>query len=152
MASTPPVQPSLTFTIQNLSEVQEFPLTLSVTWNRHDTFAIPPEQIIVSVFSVPDGSGLGSFPLPKTGHYCPSADSCEYHTSIEDQDFPPGTFMLIAEDPLSGATSRQIISIPLHRELKSEFLKKSEREQVFMVISVAIAIFLIFVLVVMVRR
>ncbi len=65
MASTPPVQPSLLFTIRNQSAGQELPLTLSVTWNRYDTFAIPPEQIIVSVFSVPDGSRLGSFPHPK---------------------------------------------------------------------------------------
>ena len=60
--------------------------------------------------------------------------------------------MFIAEDPLSGATNRQIISIPLHREVKSEFLKKSEHEQVFTLTSVTIAIFLIFVLAVMGRR
>ena len=50
IASTPPVQPALTFTIQNLSGDQEFPLTLSLTGNRYDTFAIPPEHSIISVF------------------------------------------------------------------------------------------------------
>jgi hypothetical protein len=152
MASTPPVQPSLLFTIQNLPAEQELPLTLSVTWNRYDTFAIPPEQIIVSVFSVADGSRLGSFPLPKTGHICPSADSCAYHTSIDEEDFPPDTFMLIAEDPLSGATNRQMFSIPLHRQVNSEFLKKSEDEQVFTLTSVAIGVFLLVVLSVMVKQ
>jgi hypothetical protein len=151
MASTPPVQPSLLFTIQNLSAGQELPLTLLVTWNRYDSFAIPLEQIIVSVFSVPDGSRLGSFPLPKTGHFCPSSDSCVYQTSIDEGDFPPGTFMLIAEDPLSGATNRQMISIPIYHQVNSEFLKKSENEQVFMLTSVTIAIFLMFVLALMVK-
>jgi hypothetical protein len=96
--------------------------------------------------------GLDHSLSKKTGQFCPSADSCEYLTSIEGQDFPTGTFMLIAEDPLSGATSRQMISIPLHQDVKSQFLKISEREQVFMLTSAPIAIFLIFVLVVMVRR
>jgi hypothetical protein len=117
-----------------------------------DTLAILPEHIIVSVFSVPDGSKLGSFPIPKTGPVCLSADTCEYRTSIEGQDFPSGTFMLSAEDPLSGATNRQIISIPLHREVKSEFLKKYEHEQEFTLTSLTIGVFLLVVLAVMVRQ
>ena len=60
--------------------------------------------------------------------------------------------MLIAEDPFSGATNHQMISIPPHREVNSEFLKKSEHEQVFTLTSVTIAIFLIFVLAVVVRQ
>jgi hypothetical protein len=85
---------------------------------------LQPEQIIISVFSVANGSRLGSFSIPKTENVCPSADSCEYHTLIKGEDFPPGRFMLIAEDPLSRATNRQMISIPHHHQVNSEFLKK----------------------------
>ena len=152
IASTPPVQPSLVFDVSNQSADQDAPVTFSVTWNRYDIFALPPEQILVNVFFVPDGSHLGSFLIPKTGHVCPSADTCVYRTAIEGKDFPPGTFMLIAEDPLSGSTNRQMISIPLHSEVNSEFFKKSEHEQVFTLISVTIGLFLLFVLTVLVRR
>jgi hypothetical protein len=96
----------------------------------HDTFAIPPEQIIVSVFSVPDGSRPGSF-LSRKPNISAHQQIPVYRTPIEGEDFLPGTFMLNAEDPLSGATNRQMISTPPHREVKSEFLKKSEHEQVF---------------------
>jgi hypothetical protein len=152
IASTPPVQPSLLFDIPNQSTGQELPLTLSITWNRYDTFSIQPEEIIVSVFSVPDGSRIGSFPLPKSGYFCPSAETCIYSRSIEGEDIPYGTFMLIAEDPLSGATNRQMIFIPLHHQVNSEFLKKSENEQVFTLTSLAIGVFLLVVLAVMVRQ
>jgi hypothetical protein len=103
-------------------------------------------------FSVPDGLRLGSFFIPKTEHVSPSADSCVYHTSIEGEDFPSGTFMLIAEDPLSGATNRQMISLPIHHQVNSEFLKKSENEQVFTLTSLVIGSFLLVVLAVMVRQ
>jgi hypothetical protein len=109
-------------------------------------------RLLSVCFSVPDGLRLGSFFIPKTEHVSPSADSCVYHTSIDKEDFPPDTFMLIAEDPLSGATNRQMFSIPLHRQVNSEFLKKSEDEQVFTLTSVAIGVFLLVVLSVMVKQ
>jgi hypothetical protein len=64
-ASTLPAQPSLLFEISDPSPGQNTNLTLSVTWKGYVSFNKPPEQIIVGVFSVPDGSQLGSFPNPK---------------------------------------------------------------------------------------
>jgi hypothetical protein len=52
---------------------------------------------------------------------CKSENTCIYRTSIKVEDFPSGTFMLIAADPLSGATDRQMISIPLHSTGNIEF-------------------------------
>jgi hypothetical protein len=60
--------------------------------------------------------------------------------------------MLVAADPLSGATNRQMISIPLHSKGNSEFFKQFEYEQMFTLTSVTISIFLVFALAVMVRR
>jgi hypothetical protein len=152
MASTPPVQPSLLFEISNPSASQNATLTLSVTWNGYVSYNKPPVQIIVEVFSVPDGSRLGSFPIPKMEDAGTSENTCVYRTSIEVEEFPSGTFMLVAADPLSGATNRQMISIPLHSKGNSEFFKQFEHEQMFTLTSVTISIFLVFALAVMVRR
>ena len=152
MASTPPVQPSLLFEISNISPSQNATLTLSVTWNGYVSFNQPPEQIIVDVFSVPEGSRLGSFPIPKMEDICKSESTCVYRTSIEIEAFPSGTFMLIAEDPLSGANNRQMISIPLQSKGNSEFFKQFEHDQMFSVLSAMLGIFLVFVLVILVSE
>jgi hypothetical protein len=152
MASTPPVQPSLLFEISNPSPIQNATLTLSVTWNGYVSFNKPPEQIIVDVFSLPDGSRLGSFPIPKMEDVCKSENTCIYRTSIQVEDFPSGTFMMIAADPLSGATDRQMISIPLHSTGNIEFFKQFEHEQMFLLASVVLGAFLVFVLAILVRE
>jgi len=64
MASTPPVQPSLLLEIPNSSPAQNARLELSVSWNGYVSYNKPPEQIIVHVFFIPDGSRLGNvFPF-----------------------------------------------------------------------------------------
>jgi hypothetical protein len=74
----------------------------------------PRNKLLLKCFSVMDGSRLGSFTIPGTEDICKSEKTCEYRTSVEVEDFPAGSFMLIAADPLSGATNRQTISIPPH--------------------------------------
>jgi hypothetical protein len=151
-ASTLPVQPSLLFDIPNLSAGQNTTVTLSVTWNGYSPFNKPPEEIIVDVFSVPDGSQLGSVPLPKMVGGCTSENTCRYHTSVDLEDFPSGTLMLIAADPLSGSTNRQMIFIPLHDDGNSEFFKQSEHDQRFLLTSAMVGVFLVFVLAILVRK
>ncbi|MCK9590798.1 MAG: hypothetical protein M0Q91_02140 [Methanoregula sp.] len=152
MASTPPVQPSLLFDIPNPSPTQNAPLDLSVTWNGYVSYNKPPEQIIVFVFVVPDGSRLGSFPIPKSDDVCASESTCMYRTSLNAQDFPPGTFMLIATDPLSGASNRQVIAISPHRDGNSGFFKNYELGQMFLILSGVLGAFLIGVLAILVRK
>jgi len=151
-ASTLPVQPSLFFEIPNLSASHDANLTLSVTWNSYVSFNKPPEQIIVEVFSVPKGSRLGSFPIPKAGVECTSENTCLYRTSVEVRAFASGTFMLVAADPLSGATSRQMLSIPPHGKGNSEFFSRFEHDQMFSVITVLLGAFLVWVLAILVRE
>jgi hypothetical protein len=152
MASTPPVQPSLLFEISNTFASQNASLTFSATWKGYVSYNKPPEQIIVSVFFVKDGSPLGSFPLPRLDDACTSEDTCMYRTSVKVEDFPSGTFMLIATDPLSGATSRQMISIPPGSMGNIGFFKQGEHDQMFLLSSAILGIFLLFVLAVMVRE
>jgi hypothetical protein len=152
MASTLPVQPSLLIEISNPSAIQNATLMLSVTWNGYVPFNKPPEQIIVDVFSVPDGLGLGSFPIPKMEDVCKSESTCMYRTSVKVEDFPSGTFMLIATDPLSGATNRQMISILLHSKGNIEFFKQFEHDQMFLLTSAMLGAFLVFILAILVRE
>lgn len=74
-----------------------------------------------------------------------------YRTSVEVEAFPSGTFMLISADPLSGATNRQTISIPLQSDGKSEFFKQFEHDQRFLLTAAMLGVFLVFVLVILVR-
>jgi len=150
--STLPVQPSLLFEISNPSSDQNATLTFLITWNGYGSFNKPPEQIIVDVFSVPDGSRLGSFPIPKIEDVCMSENTCMYYTSIEVAAFPSGTFILIAEDPLSGANNRQMISIPLYSKGNIQFFRRFEHKQIFSVISVILGVFLVFFLAILVRE
>ena len=133
MASTPPVQPTLLFEIPDPSASQNASLMLSVTWNGYVSYNTPPEQIIVSVFFVPDDSRLGAFPIPRLDDVCTSENTCLYRTSVKVEDFPSGTLMLIATDPLSGASNRQMISIPLHSKGNSGFYTQGEHDQMFFV-------------------
>ena len=151
-ASTLPVQPSLLFEISNPSASQNATLTLSVTWNGYVSYNKPPEQIIVDVFSLPEGSRLGTFPIPRLEDAGKSENTCMYRMSVEVEDFPSGRFMLIATDPLSGATNRQMISIPLHSKGNSEFFKQFEHDQMFLVTSAMLGAFLVFVLAILVRE
>jgi hypothetical protein len=152
MASTPPVQPSLSFEVSNASPGQDACLTFLATWNGYVSYNILPEQIIVHVFFEPDGSRLGTFPLPRLDGVCTSEKTCMYQTSVKVEDFPSGTFMLIATDPLSGAMDRQMISIPLHSDGNSGFFTQGEHDQMFLLSSVILGAFLVFVLALLVRE
>lgn len=152
MASTPPVQPSLLFEISNPSASQNASLMLSVTWNGYVSYNKPPEQIIVYVFFEPDGSRLGTFPIPRVDDACTSENTCMYRTSIDVEDFPSGTFMLIATDPLSGAHNRQMISIPLHGNGNCGFFNQGEHDQMFLSASALLGTFLAGVLAILVRE
>ena len=151
-ASTLPVQPTLLFEIPVLSAGQGASLTLSVSWNGHGSFTRPPEHIIVEVFSVPDGSRLGSFPIPKVEDSCKSENTCMYRTSVEIRAFPMGTFILAASDPLSGVISRQMISIPPHTMENSEFFKQFDHDRMFSITSVLLGAVLVFVLAILIRQ
>jgi hypothetical protein len=152
MASTQPVQPSLSFEVSNPSASQNGSLTFSATWNGYVSYNIPPEQIMVSVFFEPDGSRLGTFPIPRLNGVCTSENACMYRTSVKYEDFPSGTFMLIATDPLSGATDRQMISILLHSDGNTGFFTQGEHDQMFLLASAMLGIFLVFVLALLVRE
>jgi len=151
MASTPPVQPSLLFEISDLSADESATVVLSVTWNGYVSFNRPPEQIIVDVFSVPDGSRLGSFPLTKEDA-CISEHTCRYRRSVQADYFPSGAYMLIASDPLSDATSRRMISLHLHNGGQREFFTHFAQEQVFLLSSAIIGTFLGVILVLQTGR
>jgi hypothetical protein len=151
LASTPPVQPSLSFEVPDPSASQNGSLTFSATWNGYVSYNVPPEQIIVHVFFEPDGSRLGTFPIPRLDGVCTSENICVYRTSVKVEDFPSGTFLLIATDPLSGATNRQVISIPLHSDGNSGFFTQGEHDQMFLLSSAILGAFLVFVLAILVR-
>ncbi|MCK9581650.1 MAG: hypothetical protein M0Q92_14560 [Methanoregula sp.] len=151
-ASTPPVQPSLLFEITNASMSQNASLMFSAAWNGYVSYNKPPEQIIVYVFFEPDGSRLGTFPIPRLNDKCTSENTCMYRTSVTVEDFPSGSFMLIATDPLSGVSNRQMISIPPHSTTNIGFFKQGEHDQTFLLTSAILGAFLVVVLAILVRE
>jgi ABC-type sugar transport system permease subunit len=60
--------------------------------------------------------------------------------------------MLVATDPLSGVTARQLVAVNTPGEGSRDFFRKFEQEQVFIVVSVVLAAFLATVLAILVRE
>ena len=150
-ASTPPVQPSLLLEIANLSSGQNDFVVFSVSWKGYVSYNKPPEQIVVNVYYEPNGSQLGSFLIPRLDNTCPSGDMCLYRTTVNIDNFPSGSFMLNAYDPLSGAMSRQVISIPSHSNANIGFFNQGTYDQVFWLTAGVIGVVLVFVLALQVR-
>ena len=151
MASTPPVQPSLLMTVSDNSANQNTTLTLQFTWNGYVVFSTPPEYIIVEVFSMADGSRLGVLPVPRQTDPCEKGHTCTYSTFVSTVNFPHGEFMLVGNDPLSGASTRQLIVVNTTGEGSRDFFQQFEQEQVFIGVSVVIAALLATIIAILVR-
>jgi hypothetical protein len=112
MASTPPVQPSLVLSLNTSTVKPESFLILSVIWDRNGVpFHAPPESIILEAFLMPDGTQVATFSIPPAKVGCGSDEAYMYQTIISSTDLPAGNFMLIAPDPLSAASDRQMITV-----------------------------------------
>jgi hypothetical protein len=151
MASTPPVQPSLLMTVSDNSADQNTTLTLQFTWNGYVGFSTPPEYIIVEAFFMADGTRLGAFPVSRETDPCETEHTCTYITSVSTVNFPPGEFMLVGTDPLSGASTRQLIVINTTGEGSRDFFRQFEQEHVFTSVSIVLTALLATVLAIMVR-
>jgi len=152
VASTPPVQPSLLMAISGNSSGQDAALTLLLTWNGYVSYNKPPEYIIIEAFSVTEGTRLGAFPVSRQTDPCEAENACTYSTSVSTATFPPGTFMLVATDPLSGVSTRQQVTISTPGEGSRDFFTRFEHEQGFMVVSGVLAASLFAVLAVLVGK
>ncbi len=152
MASTPPVQPSLIMAVSNNPAGQDASITLLFTWNGYVSYNKPPEYIIVEAFSVADGTRLGAFTVSRQNDTCEAENTCTFSTSVRSGIFPPGEFMLIATDPLSGATARQPVTIHGAGEGSKDFFRRFDQDQVFGLVSGMLAAFLVAVLAILVRE
>ena len=146
MASTPPVQPSLLMAVSGNSSGQDASLELLLTWNGYVSYNKPPEYIIVEAFSAAEGTRSGAFPVSRQTDPCETENTCTYSTSVSTATFPPGTFMLVATDPLSGVSARQQVTISTPGEGSKDFFTRFDREQGFIVVSGVLAMFLVAVL------
>ncbi|HJX55204.1 MAG TPA: hypothetical protein VJ350_00050 [Methanoregula sp.] len=152
IASTPPVQPSLLMAVSGNSSGQDTSLELLLTWNGYVSYNKPPEYIIVEAFSAAEGTRLGAFPVSRRTDPCETENTCMYSTSVSTATFPPGTFMLVATDPLSGVSARQQVTISTAGEGSKNFFTRFDRQQGFMVVSVVLAAFLVAALAVLVGK
>ena len=152
MASTPPVQPSLIMAVSNNPAGQDASITLLFTWNGYVSYNKPPEYIIVEAFSVADGTRLGAFTVSRQNDTCEAENTCTFRTSVRSGIFPPGEFMLVATDPLSGATARQPVTIHGAGEGSKDFFRRFDQDQVFGLVSGMLAAFLVAVLAILVRE
>jgi hypothetical protein len=152
MASTPPIQPSLLVKVSNNSADQNASFSLLFTWNGYVSYNIPPGYIIVEIVSMKDGSRLGKFSVPRQNDVCEAENICTYNSSVNLGILPPGEFMLVAYDPLSGATVRDQITISSHKEGNKNFFDRSEREQAFFLVSGILAVFLVAILAILIRN
>jgi len=111
----------------------------------------PRNTLLSRCFLYRMGHGWDHSPSQKL-RICKSENTCMYRTSVEIRAFPAGTFMLAASDPLSGVTSRQMISIPPHTRENSEFFKQFDHDRMFSITSVLLGAVLVFVLAILIRE
>lgn len=153
MASTPPVQPSLVLSLNTSTVKPESFLILSVIWDRNGVpFHAPPESIILEAFLMPDGTQVATFSIPPAKGGCGSGEACMYQTTISSRDLSGGTFMLIATDPLSAASDRQMITVTEQGAGFPEIQAMAARERLFLGFSAALGFILFIILTICIRK
>jgi hypothetical protein len=153
MASTPPVQPSLVLSLSATTVNPQSQLILSVTWDRNGIpFHTPPESIILEAFSVLNGTQVASFSIPPAKGTCSAEETCRYQTTISSADLPAGNFMLIASDPLSAASDRQMITVTEQGAGFPELQAMVARERLFFGFSAALGFILCTILAILIRK
>ena len=151
-ASNPPQEPSLEFQINGSSANASAPLFFDIVWQRQYSVNIPPDTIMISIFSVPVGSRLGAFLIAKSDNECTSSDMCLYRREILPSDLPSGTLMLVATDPNSGATGHQMITIPGNSGGSFTLIGSLDQDNLFFSISAILIAILCGMLAFLVRR
>jgi hypothetical protein len=146
MASTPPVQPSRIVNVSDNSASQNASLTLLITGNGYVSYTKPPEYILVEASDMTDGSKRGTFSVSRRNDVCEAENTCTYSASVSTGIFPSGKYMLVAHDPLSGAPSRQTVTINTNDKGNKDFFKRFEQEQRFFLVSGILAAFLVIAL------
>ncbi len=152
MASTPPIQPSLLVNVSDNSAGRNASFSLLFTWDGYVPYNIPPEYIVVEVVSMNDGSRLGTFSVSRQNEVCEVGNICTYRSSVDMGILPPGAFMLVAHDPLSGATARHQVTISSHGEGNTDFFDRSEQEPAFFVVSGILVVLLVAALAMLIGR
>jgi hypothetical protein len=153
MASTPPVQPSLVLSLNTLTVTPESLLILSVSWDRNGIPGhAPPESIILEAFLMPDGTQVATFSIPPAKGGCGSEEVCMYKTTISSADLPAGNFMLIATDPLSAASDRQMITVTEQGAGFSTLQAMVARERLFLGFSAVLGFILFIILAICIRK
>lgn len=151
-ASTPPIQPSLTFDVTPVPGTPDASLVLQVTWTANDPLNTPPEYILVDTFSIAENRRLGTIPVPREGT-CDSGTSCTYRKTLGAEEFPPGSVSLTATDPLSQATNHRTIAIAVARSnYNPDLFLQFEQEQRFSIISLLIGALLLCMLAILIRK
>jgi hypothetical protein len=153
MASTPPVQPSLVLSLSATTVNPQSLLILSVIWDRNGVpFHAPPESIILEAFLMPDGTQVATFSIPPAKGGCGSDEACMYQTTISSTDLPAGTFMLIATDPLSAASDRQMITVTEQGAGFPALQAMAARERLFLGFSAVLGFILFIILTICIRK
>lgn len=109
-ASSPPVQPILSFHIVPGSGSLDSVFTLSATWDAVVAYNRAPDQIKVDVYAVNGAQHTGGISLEPVNGAC-SRTSCIYAASVPGRLLFTGQLKLIATDPESGVTDSKTLMV-----------------------------------------
>jgi hypothetical protein len=152
-ASTPPVRPSLSITVLAPAPDPGAPLALSADWKRNGIpWYTPPDSIALDVYSVPDGSFVAAFAMPRANGACSSDEACTYRATIAGGELPSGSLMFIATDPVSGASVRKAITVSDHSSGSSDLPGWIERERLFFPVSGLVAVLSCIMLAILIKK
>jgi hypothetical protein len=150
--STYPPPPLVSVSVENETIQPGSGLHISVEWSPAAMdYSIPPDAIGIALYSIPDGSLLGTYTIPGTGQRDGGAMH-EFGGTIPDDLLPAGNIMVIATDPLSGASGRVAVDILSPGESYLAYRNRQVMEGTFYPVAAVLIIALAVLLGIMVTK
>jgi hypothetical protein len=151
--STFPPQPRVSVYVGNKTINPGSELDISVDWNQVATeYPIPPDTIGIALYNLLDGSLLGTYTIPKTGVRVGGVIQDEFRGTIPHSILPAGDIMIIATDPISGASGHVVVNILTPGESYPTYRNRQVMEGTFYPVATCLIIILAIVLGILVMK
>ncbi len=109
-AASPPFLPMLSITAPDAPTPPGSDLIVTIHWDRDDSYWVPPDQVSVTLYAIPEGTSYATWLLDRLQSPGKSmGETADYSLTVPDMELPAGSFMMIAVDPFSGAISRKAV-------------------------------------------
>jgi len=109
-ASTPPLPPLLSITSPDVSTPPGSDLVIWVRWEKDGSYWSTPDHVSVTLYAIPEGTAGATWTLERLeSPGKPGDKNTDYSLTVPNAELPAGEFIMIADDPVSGAIARKYV-------------------------------------------